>query len=107
MPYRAPVHRPAGIKAKRHNPRGKDAENRQQRRAMHTGSKGWKLQRDRILCRDRFTCQWPGCGCYGDQVDHKHNNSHEHVPDEDLWVLCINHHSAKTMREMNETRRKT
>lgn len=103
MPYRAPTHRPASIKARMHNARGQAPSERQQRRAMHTGSKGWKLQRMRVLQRDLFTCK--ACGHYGDQVDHIRNNAAEHVSDDELQTLCLHCHSAKTMREMNETRR--
>ena len=98
MPYRAPIHKPAQAKAPRHNPRGKDATNRQQRRAMHTGSKAWRLLRESILARDGFTCA--DCGYYGDQVDHIDGNSHNNDPS-NLATRCLRCHSSKTMREIN------
>jgi 5-methylcytosine-specific restriction endonuclease McrA len=85
-----------------HNPRGKEATNRQRRRAMHTGSKGWKLQRARVLARDEYTCQH--CGQFGDQVDHIHGDAHEHVTDDRLQVLCLKCHSRKTMGVLNGKR---
>ncbi len=103
MPRSAKIHRPHVTKTPRHNPRGKDATNRQRKRAHHTGSKAWKQQRQRVLQRDMFTCQ--ACGHYGDQVDHITNNAHEVVPDEDLQTLCQPCHSSKTMTEQNEARR--
>lgn len=99
MPSAPRTHRQAPSKAVKHNPRGKNATSRQQRRAMHTGSKGWKLQRQRVLLRDNFTCR--KCGHYGDQVDHTTGNAHEIVGDDELQTLCHPCHSAKTMREQN------
>lgn len=99
MPRKAPTHNPSKPRTPKHNPRGKDATNRQRRRAMHTGSKGWKLQRARVLARDEYTCQH--CGQFGDQVDHKHDNAHEVTTDDELQTLCLRCHSAKTMKALN------
>ena len=52
MPHRAPIHRPHQTRAPKHNPRGKDATNRQRRRAMHTDSKAWRLIRESVLLRE-------------------------------------------------------
>lgn len=102
MPRKAPVHRPYKPKTPMHNARGRDATDRQRRRAMHTGSKGWKLQRARVLARDEYTCRQ--CGRFGDQVDHINSNAHVLVTDDELQTLCLICHSAKTMREMNAHR---
>lgn len=103
MPRAPRIHRPHTVKCPKHNARGKEATNRQRRRALHTGSKAWKQQRERVLIRDLYTCQ--ACGHYGDQVDHINNDAHEVVPDERLQTLCQPCHSSKTMRETNEARR--
>lgn len=71
---------------------------------MHTGSKGWKLQRARVLARDQYTCQI--CRKFGDQVDHIHNNAAEHVSDDELQTLCIYCHSTKTRTEQNHESRR-
>jgi 5-methylcytosine-specific restriction protein A len=104
VPRQPTVFKPRSVKAPQHNARGNEATNRQRRRAMHTGSKGWRLQRERVLVRDGYMCQWPGCGCYGDQVDHRNDNADEHVTDDELWTLCIRHHSSKTRTEQNKHR---
>ena len=70
---------------------------------MHTGSKGWKLQRARVLARDEYLCRH--CGAFGDQVDHIHDNAHEVVDDDQLQTLCLPCHSAKTMRQLNGQRK--
>ncbi len=95
MPHQPKLYRP-GVprKAQVHQ------RNRQATRAMHTGSKGWRILRATILERDLFTCQHKGCGQYGDQVDHKDGDSHNNDPG-NLQTLCIKHHSAKTMAELN------
>lgn len=73
--------------------------NRQERRALHTGSKAWRAQRMRVLIRDRYTCQALACGQWGDQVDHIHGNASEMVSDDQLQTLCLRCHSAKTAKE--------
>lgn len=103
MPNRTPIHKAYRPKAPQHNAQGKSATNRQKQRAHHTGSKAWRLQRERVLIRDRFTCR--ACGHYGDQVDHITGNADEVVSDEELQTLCLPCHSSKTMTEQNEARR--
>lgn len=103
MPHKAPTHRPHRTTAPKFNARGEGPTERQRRRAMHTGSKGWRMQRERVLLRDRYTCQH--CGCYGDQVDHIHGDAEQVVTDDRLQVLCLGCHSQKTAREQNEQRR--
>ena len=98
MARKAPTHRPMQVKAPRHNPRGKVARERQRRRAMHTGSKAWRLLRMQILARDGCACA--GCGSYGDQVDHIDGDSHNNAHD-NLQTLCINCHSRKTRKEQD------
>lgn len=73
--------------------------NRQRRRAMHTGSKGWRLLRLSILQRDAYLCC--DCGRFGDQVDHDDGDSHNNDP-RNLKTRCLVCHSTKTRREMNE-----
>jgi 5-methylcytosine-specific restriction protein A len=66
--------------------------------------KGWKKIRERIIARDGGLCQWPTdsqgltrCGEPGTDVDHI-------VPafrggtdtDDNLWLLCPEHHRHKT-----------
>lgn len=103
MPKAAKIHRPHVTRAPKHNPRGKDATNRQRKRAHHTGSKAWRQQRARVLIRDLFVCK--ACGHYGDQVDHIHNNALQDVTDDQLQTLCLPCHSSKTMTETNGARR--
>ena len=103
MPRAPKIHRPYVAKTPKHNARGKEATNRQRRRALHTGSKAWKAQRFRVLIRDLYTCQ--ACGHYGDQVDHIHNNAEQDVSDDQLQTLCLPCHSSKTMTETNGARR--
>ncbi|HNR91521.1 MAG TPA: HNH endonuclease signature motif containing protein [Dokdonella sp.] len=97
MPRKAPTFRPRNITAPKHNPQGKQATNRQRRRAFHTGSKAWRQMREVILTRDGFVCAV--CGCYGDQVDHVDGDSHNNDPS-NLQTLCITDHSKKTRLEM-------
>lgn len=99
MPRRAPTFRPRLVCAPKHNPQGKQATNRQRRRAFHTGSKAWRQLRELILTRDAFTCA--DCDRYGDQVDHDDGDSHNNDPS-NLKTRCIRCHSAKTRREMQE-----
>lgn len=76
--------------------------NRQQRRAMHTGSKGWRQLRLAILNRGMYLCA--DCKQFGDQVDHMDGNSHNNDP-ENLQVLCLRCHSSKTRTEQNRAAR--
>lgn len=92
MPTKAPTHKPRPVKAKTHG-----RQDRQQRRALHTGSRTWRLQRERVLVRDLYTCKH--CGRYGDQVDHIHGDADRHVDDEALQTLCLPCHSRKTATE--------
>jgi len=100
MPRKAPTHKAPRTKARAHL--AQEAAERQRRRARHTGTRAWQLQRESVLARDKFTCQ--ACGHYGDQVDHIHNDAHIDVDDDRLQTLCRRCHSAKTMRELNAQR---
>lgn len=71
------------------------ANDRQRRRALHTGSAAWRRKRESILIRDSYTCR--SCRRFGDQVDHVDGND-AHNDDSNLQTLCINCHSAKTAR---------
>lgn len=98
MPKSPPIHKPKRAKTPRHMATG----NRQRRRAMHTGSKAWRLLRLQILQRDAYLCRT--CQQFGDQVDHIDGDSHNNDP-RNLQTLCVRCHSAKTMRELNGTMR--
>lgn len=117
MPRQPSVFKPRTVKAPQHNARGNEATNRQRRRAMHTGSKGWRLQRERVLVRDGYACrglirvrnsrgEWvfKTCGAFATQVDHIHGNADEIVSDEELQSLCHACHSSKTRTEQNSHR---
>jgi 5-methylcytosine-specific restriction endonuclease McrA len=75
-------------------------------------TKAWKGLRNRTLIRDRWICQWPGCGVSlkpgrkhprSAVVDHRKPHRGDarlfHDPD-NLWSLCKAHHdSAKQSEE--------
>lgn len=71
---------------------------RQGKRELHTGSKAWRLIRERILLRDGYTCQAKACGRYGNQVDHISGDDSD-SRDSNLQTLCKKCHSSKTARE--------
>lgn len=81
----------------RANPRGQPSRNRQQTRALHTGSKAWKILRMQALQRDGYRCR--DCKGYGDQVDHRDGDSHNNDIG-NLQTLCHVCHSRKTATEM-------
>jgi 5-methylcytosine-specific restriction endonuclease McrA len=69
--------------------------------------------RIRVLLRDLFTCQWPGCGrCENDtsQLVADHKTPHRGDPDlfwdeDNLWTLCKPHHDgAKQAQERRSAR---
>lgn len=71
---------------------------RQAKRALHTGSKAWRLIRDRVLVRDAYTCQV--CKRLIDaskeaHVDHRDGDSHNNAM-ENLQTLCVSCHTSKT-----------
>jgi 5-methylcytosine-specific restriction protein A len=88
-------------KAPRHNV----IKNRQQHRAMNTGSKAWRQLRARVLIEERYTCRM--CKAFGDHVDHidGKSESHDDYRRDNLQCLCHACHSAKTMRELNASGR--
>src|ERR1700704_4400632 len=55
----------------------------------------WRQRRERSLARALWQCEWPGCRTkFGLQVHHK---SYEHLGDEldqELAVLCDEHHEG-------------
>ena len=71
----------------------------------------WKRLRMQILVRDRWQCQWPGCGALlkpgkrhprSAVVDHKtpHRGDRRLFADPDnLWALCKHHHDAAKKTE--------
>lgn len=68
---------------------------------MNTGSKGWRLLRERVLVEEAYTCRV--CRKFGDHVDHIDGQSDkfEDYRRDNLQCLCHQCHSAKTMRESN------
>lgn len=98
MPRSAPTHKPQRAAVPRHNAQGTGPRERQQRRAMHTGSKAWRQLREQILQRDACTCA--ACGGYGDQVDHVDGDSHNNDM-RNLQTLCIVCHGRKTREEQD------
>jgi 5-methylcytosine-specific restriction protein A len=94
MPLRPPVHRNPHT-ANKSKPRLSSAQ-------RGYGGK-WEEIRRRVLKRDGWRCQWPGCGKLlvnkGDRpnVDHKKAKADGGTDaDDNLWVLCAEHHSRKT-----------
>lgn len=73
-------------------------ENRQSTRALHTGSKAWQIQRQRVLVRDLYACK--ACGQFGNHVDHIDGDASRDVPDSALQTLCVSCHGSKTRKEM-------
>lgn len=64
------------------------------------GGRPWRRIRDRILLRDKYTCQ--KCGHIGDdlEVDHIINRAQGGTDDDvNLQSLCIPCHKAKTATE--------
>ena len=100
MPSRPPTFSPSRVTAPRHQPKGTD---RQNTRALHTGTKAWQQIRQRVLLRDGYRCQ--GCGrlVAGREahVDHRDGDSHNNDPD-NLQLLCIGCHGVKTRSEQDE-----
>jgi 5-methylcytosine-specific restriction endonuclease McrA len=98
MPYAPPQHNPRKGKAPRHLV----VKNRQQTRAMHTGSKAWRALRLQVLVDEAYTCR--KCGGFGDQVDHDDGDDSNNART-NLQCLCLRCHSAKTMTAVNKARR--
>jgi 5-methylcytosine-specific restriction endonuclease McrA len=68
----------------------------------------WLEARQRVLLRDKYRCQWPGCGKlvagkYEAHVDHivPHNEERHRFfcPDDGLQVLCEQCHNQKKQNE--------
>lgn len=93
MPTRAKSHRPYIPGARIHE---KPEPSRQKRRALHTGSKAWRLIRERVLAEELYRCRQ--CGQYGDQVDHV-NGDPGNNDRSNLAVMCRACHSIKTAKE--------
>jgi len=72
----------------------------------------WRALRMVILTRDRFTCQWPGCGLMTADtsqlvVDHKrpHRGDEALFWDErNLQCLCAPCHNSRKQRQENRSR---
>lgn len=67
----------------------------------------WQRARWRVLVRDLFTCQWPGCGKVEADTsklhaDHKvkHGGVEERFFDEaGIWTLCEHCHNSRKQAE--------
>ena len=76
-----------------------------QTRLITEQRKGSEDRRHEIMARDNYTCQWPGCGVKvtlgTGHVDHLRPRCvFGWKPDadkpENLWTLCLEHHTIKT-----------
>ena len=78
---------------------------RQRSRALHTGSKAWKLLREQVLLRDAHQCQACKRVVQGPDahIDHIHNDAHDPASNtlDRLQVLCAVCHAAKSRAEMD------
>lgn len=64
---------------------------------------GWKALRLRVLRRDAYRCQAPGCPAKATEVDHViPNDDHDMA---NLQSLCTSCHSKKTQAEAAAARR--
>lgn len=66
--------------------------------------KDWARIRARVLRRDRYQCQAPGCSARATDVDHIVNDDNH--SESNLQALCAPHHKAKTARESARARRR-
>lgn len=75
----------------------------QRREYRATTGKEWEVQRRRVLIRDGFMCQHPGCQVMSqsNHVDHMDDDAHKVVSDDRLQTLCPSHHTRKTRRDTN------
>lgn len=84
-------------------------ENQPSKRWLKSG--WWLAARKRILLRDLYTCQWPGCGKLvagkgQAHIDHKEPHNEDRAKffchDAGLWTLCEHCHNSKKQREERE-----
>ena len=77
--------------------------NRQATRQYHTGSKAWRIIRERVLARDLYRCRICKKLCIGKgeaHVDHVDGNSWNNPADlSNYQTLCLQHHAMKTQAE--------
>jgi 5-methylcytosine-specific restriction protein A len=97
MPSLPPRHTPETFKGRQHK---RPTENRQARRALHTGSKRWRAIRAMVLageplCRE---CIKAGRITGATQVDHIDGDDSNNAG-HNLQPLCAPCHSSKTSRE--------
>ena len=71
------------------------ATERQRKRALHTGSKAWRIIREQVLAWEPL-CRY--CGDVATQVDHLDNSSHNNDID-NLAATCASCHSRKTAQQ--------
>ncbi|MDW9726315.1 HNH endonuclease [Sinorhizobium meliloti] len=71
----------------------------------------WQETRKRVLRRDLYRCQWPGCGvlvagkgqAHVDHIDpHNEDRAKFFCEDRGLQVLCEHCHNSKKQREERE-----
>lgn len=67
----------------------------------------WRRRRARVLRRDNFTCQHPGCTHHDPsgttlEVDHMQRGDDHSLPN--LQTLCVDHHKVKTIQERRQPR---
>lgn len=86
-------HRPYTPAARVHE---RPQESRQKKRALHTGSKAWRLLRERVLGEAMYRCVQ--CGQYGNQVDHVNGDPGNNTLG-NLACMCAGCHSKKTAKE--------
>ena len=65
--------------------------------------KGWAKLRLRVLRRDRYRCQWPGCTSKATEVDHVTPNDDDAMTN--LQSLCSSCHGKKSRAEAAQARR--
>lgn len=76
----------------------------------------WQAARKRVLLRDLYRCQWPGCGALvvgkgKAHVDHKEPHNEDRAKffcsDDGLQTLCVNCHASKKQSEERRNRLQT
>src|SRR5688572_16336058 len=97
MPSLPPKHRPESFKGKQHK---RPSENRQAKRALHTGSKLWRAIRASVLGREPLCreCMKAKRITAATQVDHIDGDDSNNAGN-NLQPLCAPCYSSKTNRE--------
>ena len=101
MPRQPQTFRPAKATTPTHRPKEAD---RQRTRALHTGTKAWRLLREAVLVRDGYQCRACRKVVVGRKahVDHIHNDAATNAGTLDtLQTLCVECHGLKTATEQS------